>query len=112
MRSQLRVIDKRVSVMLNTIYSLIAVRLQGTYRVIAVPFQELTDGPRRQVLIVAVGEHGTALALGPSAHAVHVANHHIEIGTCKVTLILIGNLKHGTRITAVGATSQFAGSSC
>ena len=104
-------VDKRVAVVLDTIHRLVAVRFQRAHGVVAMPFQQLADSPRRQVLVGTVGEHDIAVILSPRAHTVHVANNHIEIGTREVALVLVGNLKHGTRITAVGAATQLAGSS-
>ena len=102
-------IDEGVAVVLYAIDRLIALRLKCAHRVVAVPFQQLADGPRSQVLVTAVSEHGTAFALSPGTHLVHVAHHHIEISTREVTLVFVGDLKHRACIAAVGATSQLAG---
>ena len=83
---------------------------QRAHRVVAVPFEQLADGPWCQMLVTAVGEHHATTTTGPRADAVHIAHHHIEISTREVALVLVGYLKHRSRVSAMGAVAQFAGS--
>ena len=106
---QLRIVDKGVTVLLDTIYRIVAPGFKRAHGIIAVPLQQLVDGPISQSQIGAGSEHDIAGTAGIVAHTRHVACREIEINTREVALVLVGDLKHSAVISAKGACAQFAG---
>ena len=96
--------------MLNAIDRIVASGFKRAHGIVAVPLQQLVDGPISQSQIGAGSEHNVAGTTGIVTHARHVACREIEINACEVTLILVGDLKHCAIISAKGACAQFAGS--
>ena len=100
---QIRVVNKRVAVMLNAIDSIVTRHFKGAHRVVAMPSEQLVDGPCRQSLVGARAEHYTTRATGEVADAGHIARGKVEINAGKVTLVLVGHLKHCAAVSAESA---------
>ena len=93
--------------MLNAIDRIVASGFKRTYRIVAVPLQQLVDGPIGQSQIGAGSEHNVAGTTGIVTHARHVACREIEINAREVTFVFVSNLKHSAVISAKGTRAQF-----
>ena len=94
--------------MLNAIDRIVASSFKTAHGIIAVPLQQLVDGPSSHAFVGTRTEHDIAGTSGKVTDASHISGGKIEINACKVALVLVSDLKHGTTVTAKGTRAQFA----
>ena len=92
---EFRVIDERITVMLDAIDRLVTVDLFLRDRVLTMPFQKQILGKSGQVRLVGRKDHTTA---GTIQRLIAVARHHIEIRAREIALVVICRLKDRSRI--------------
>ena len=97
-------VDKRVSVVLMLVDSVVAVNLLLAHRVLLVPLQEQIYSPGCVARIAVSGKHRTA----PRSDFVVIASRHIEIRAGKVALILVNRLENRTRVARECRLSEFS----
>ncbi|MPM78456.1 hypothetical protein SDC9_125467 [bioreactor metagenome] len=95
------IINKRIAIVLYGIHFIVAVNFFGTYRIKRVPFQQHVFSPVAQI---AAAERSSA----PRRHFIFVADAHVEINSCKITLEAVNGLKHSACISWIAAGSSFA----
>ena len=91
---QLRVIDKRITVALQTLHSVVAHFLFLAHRVVAVPIQQQTQRPRLNSGIGGAVANKHRVLRGLPAQFLLVGANHIEIGPRKITFVHVCRFKH------------------
>ena len=101
------VIDKRITVMLNGIDYIVAGGFFVTDRILAVPLQQQSNGPRLQHRISVLLHHVLRLICIPFMLIMLVHGSHVEISSGKVTFVLIGRFKNRAYITVISTRTNF-----
>ena len=89
------IVNKRISILLNSINGFVPCNLFRTYRVVLCPFYEHIHLPILVWFIRILSKNSTSV-FGPSCYLVFVSCGHVEIIACHIAFIFIIRLEHNT----------------